>query len=86
MDGAVELVRGCRGAGLKLAIGDALADFDVDDLEPPLVALILGMLISNIIGLPRWMDTGFRVEYYIKTGIVLLGATLPFTLIVSRKQ
>jgi len=52
------------------------------NLEPPLVALLLGMLISNFIGLPRWMDTGFRVEYYIKTGIVLLGATLPFTLIV----
>ena len=52
------------------------------NLEPPLVALVLGMLISNLIGLPRWMDTGFRVEYYIKTGIVLLGATLPFTLIV----
>jgi uncharacterized membrane protein YadS len=51
------------------------------NLEPPLVALILGMLISNLIGLPKWMDTGFRVEFYIKTGIVLLGATLPFTLI-----
>jgi len=52
------------------------------NLEPPLLALLLGMLISNFIGLPKWMDTGFRVEYYIKTGIVLLGATLPFTLIV----
>ena len=52
------------------------------NLEPPLVALLLGMIISNFIGLPKWMDTGFRVEYYIKTGIVLLGATLPFTLIV----
>ena len=52
------------------------------NLEPPLVALLLGMLISNLIGLPRWMDTGFRVEFYIKIGIVLLGATLPFTLIV----
>jgi len=52
------------------------------NLEPPLVALALGMIISNFIGLPKWMDTGFRVEYYIKTGIVLLGATLPFTLIV----
>jgi len=52
------------------------------NLEPPLVALLLGMLISNFIGLPRWMDTGFRVEYYIKVGIVLLGATLPFTLVL----
>jgi len=52
------------------------------NLEPPLVALVLGMVISNLVGLPKWMDTGFRVEYYIKTGIVLLGATLPFTLII----
>jgi uncharacterized integral membrane protein (TIGR00698 family) len=52
------------------------------NLEPPLVALVLGMLISNVVGLPRWLDAGFRVEFYVKVGIVLLGATLPFTLIV----
>jgi len=52
------------------------------NLEPPLVALVLGLLISNLLPLPAWMDAGFRVEYYIKTGIVLLGATLPFTLII----
>jgi uncharacterized integral membrane protein (TIGR00698 family) len=51
------------------------------NLEPPLVALLLGLAISNFVGLPRWMDAGFRVEFYIKTGIVLLGATLPFSLI-----
>jgi uncharacterized integral membrane protein (TIGR00698 family) len=52
------------------------------NLEPPLVALLLGLAISNLTRLPRWLDTGFRVEFYIKTGIVLLGATLPFTLLV----
>jgi hypothetical protein len=52
------------------------------NLEPPLVALLLGLLISNLIGLPRWMDAGFRVEFYVKVGIVLLGATLPFSLIL----
>ncbi|HEY1257979.1 MAG TPA: putative sulfate exporter family transporter [Stellaceae bacterium] len=52
------------------------------NVEAPLVALVLGLFISNIVGLPRWLDAGFRVEFYIKTGIVLLGATLPFTLIV----
>ncbi len=51
-------------------------------LEPPLVALLLGLIISNVIGLPRWLDAGFRVEFYVKTGIVLLGAQLPFTLIL----
>jgi uncharacterized membrane protein YadS len=52
------------------------------NLEPPLVALVVGMALSNLVGLPRWLDAGFRVEFYVKVGIVLLGATLPFTLII----
>jgi uncharacterized integral membrane protein (TIGR00698 family) len=52
------------------------------NLEPPLVALVAGLVISNLFGLPHWLDAGFRVEFYIKVGIVLLGATLPFTLII----
>lgn len=52
------------------------------NLEPPLVALAVGLVLSNLVGLPRWLDAGFRVEFYVKTGIVLLGATLPFTLII----
>src|SRR5229473_5672636 len=51
------------------------------NLEPPLVALGLGLLLSNTLGVPRWLDPGLRVEFYIKTGIVLLGAGLPLTLI-----
>src|SRR4029077_7335034 len=50
-------------------------------LEPPLVALGLGLLVSNALGVPRWLDPGLRVEFYIKTGIVWLGAGLPLTLI-----
>lgn len=49
--------------------------------EAPLVALIAGAAIGNLIGLPRSLDAGFRVEFYIKLGIVLMGATIPFTLI-----
>src|SRR5260370_18543602 len=52
------------------------------NLEPPLVALAVGLVLSNLVGLPKWLDAGFRVEFYIKVGIVLLGATLPFTLIL----
>ena len=51
------------------------------NLEPPLVALGLGLLLSNTLGVPRWLEPGMRVEFYIKTGIVLLGAGLPLTLI-----
>ncbi|MDE1982603.1 MAG: putative sulfate exporter family transporter [Betaproteobacteria bacterium] len=52
------------------------------NLEPPLVALALGLVIANLGKLPAWLESGLRVEFYIKTGIVLLGATLPFTLIL----
>ena len=52
------------------------------NLEPPLVALVLGLVISNVFGLPEWFLAGLRVEFYIKVGIVLLGATLPLTLLV----
>lgn len=53
------------------------------NLESPLVALIIGLLIGNFVQLPRWLDASLRTEYYIKTGIVLLGATLPLTLIIN---
>ena len=52
------------------------------NLEPPLIALFAGLVLSNVVGLPRWLDAGFRVEFYVKTGVVLLGATVPFSLIV----
>ena len=52
------------------------------NLEPPLVALVLGLAVANLTRLPSWLEAGFRVEFYIKTGIILLGATLPFSLIL----
>jgi uncharacterized integral membrane protein (TIGR00698 family) len=61
-----------------LGLWDQAAHYN---LEPPLVALGLGLLVSNTVGVPRWIDAGLRVEFYIKTGIVLLGASLPLTLI-----
>ncbi len=61
-----------------LGLWDQAAHYN---LEPPLVALALGLLISNTVGVPRWLEPGLRVEFYIKTGIVLLGAGLPLTLI-----
>ena len=50
-------------------------------LEPPLVGLVVGLLISNTVGLPQAAAAGLRVELFIKTGIVLLGTSLPLTLI-----
>jgi uncharacterized membrane protein YadS len=66
------------GALYFLGLWDQAAHYN---LEPPLVALGLGLLVSNTVGVPRWLEPGLRVEFYIKTGIVLLGASLPLTLI-----
>ncbi len=51
------------------------------DLGAPLLALVIGLVLGNIIKLPEWFQASLLTEYYIKTGIVLLGATLPLTLI-----
>ncbi|MBF0194712.1 MAG: putative sulfate exporter family transporter [Magnetococcales bacterium] len=53
------------------------------NLEPPLVALIVGLVLTNTIKLPEWIFAACRVEYYVKFGIVLLGATFPITLILT---
>jgi len=53
------------------------------DLGAPLLALVAGLVIGNVWRVPDWFKTALRTEYYIKTGIVLLGATLPLTLIFT---
>jgi uncharacterized integral membrane protein (TIGR00698 family) len=72
------LVYIAAGSIYFLGLWDQSAHYN---LEPPLVALGLGLLVSNTVGVPRWLEPGLRVEFYIKTGIVLLGAGLPMTLI-----
>ncbi|MFT4666083.1 MAG: putative membrane protein YadS [Polaribacter sp.] len=39
-------------------------------------AIIIGLLISNTIGTPRWVAPGLTTEFYIKTGLVILGAEI----------
>jgi uncharacterized integral membrane protein (TIGR00698 family) len=47
-------------------------------LEYVLFALGLGLLISHTVRLPDWLREAVRTEYYIKTGLVLLGAGILF--------
>lgn len=39
-------------------------------------ALIIGLLIANTIGTPKWLMPAVKTEFYIKTGLVLLGARI----------
>ena len=47
-------------------------------LEFALWALVLGLFISNVLGLPAWMKEAVRTEYYIKVGLVIMGTGILF--------
>jgi uncharacterized membrane protein YadS len=46
-------------------------------------AILFGLIISNTVGTPKWAAPAVQVEYYIKTGLVLLGAEILFGKILS---
>ncbi|WP_019851442.1 YeiH family protein [Desulfitobacterium sp. PCE1] len=53
------------------------------NIETPLLALLAGLLISNFLRIPYWLSTALQTQFYVKLGIVLMGASLPFTLIIQ---
>ena len=46
-------------------------------------AILFGLIISNTVGTPKWVLPAVQTEYYIKTGLVLLGAEILFGKILS---
>lgn len=49
------------------------------NLEYPLWALLVGILISNTVGVPRWLAAALGGEFLIKTGLVIFGAEVLFS-------
>jgi len=49
------------------------------NLEYPLWALLVGLVIGNTVGVPRWLAPALQGEYLIKTGLVLFGAEVLFS-------
>lgn len=47
-------------------------------LEWAFWALAVGLLISNTIGTPAWLRPAIRTEFYIKTGLVIMGFSVLF--------
>jgi len=52
-------------------------------LEYVLWCLLIGLFISNVLGVPEWLKTAARTEYYIKIGLVILGSGILFGEIVK---
>lgn len=48
-------------------------------LEYAFWALILGLVISNLLKVPAWLKPAIQTEFYIKSGLVLMGASVLFS-------
>lgn len=48
-------------------------------LEWAFWALLVGLLISNTVGVPNWLKPAIKTEFYIKTGLVIMGFSVLFS-------
>ena len=62
--------------GARLLAGNGL--FVNFGIEYVIFALLIGLLISNTVGTPEWLKPAVQTEFFIKTGLVILGAGLLF--------
>lgn len=56
--------------------------FSKYQLDNVIWALVIGLVISNTVGKPKWLSHTTRTELFIKTGLVLLGAEILFNRIM----
>jgi uncharacterized integral membrane protein (TIGR00698 family) len=52
-------------------------------LETVLFSMLIGLFISNVLRAPGWLKDGIQSEFYIKIGLVMLGATILFSEIMK---
>lgn len=52
-------------------------------IEYVVFALVSGLLIGNLTTLPTWLKEAARSEFFIKTGLVILGTSILFTDIIQ---
>lgn len=52
-------------------------------VEYVIFALLFGLVLNNVFTLPRWLKEAARSEFFIKTGLVILGSSVLFSDIVK---
>jgi len=52
-------------------------------IEYVVFALLIGLLLSNLFSLPAWIKEAARSEFFIKTGLIILGTSILFTDIIK---
>ncbi len=53
------------------------------NLEYPLWALAIGLVVGNLTGVPRWLRPALLGEFFIKTGLVVFGAEVLVTRLLA---
>ena len=71
---------GLAWAARAVACDSALSDRGVNYA---ITSLALGLFISNVLGVPEWLRTAMRTEYYIKAGLVILGSSVLFSRVLE---
>lgn len=46
-------------------------------------AILIGILVSNTVGVPTWLKPAIQTEFYIKVGLVIMGFSVLFSNIVN---
>ena len=69
-------IRAWRSCARFLAGNGLFVDWGI---EYVIFALGLGLLISNTVGTPEWLKPAVQTEFFVKTGLVILGASLIFS-------
>ena len=65
---------------ISLVVRLVSAEFTLNRyLEWAFWALIIGLLISNTVGVPKWLKPAIKTEFYIKTGLVIMGFSVLFS-------
>ncbi|MBE7170808.1 MAG: putative sulfate exporter family transporter [Williamsia sp.] len=67
-------------AALVIAGNKTIAYYGI---EYVVFALVFGLIIGNIFTLPVWLKEAARSEFFIKTGLVILGISILFTDIIQ---
>ncbi|MGN0377856.1 MAG: YeiH family protein [Suilimivivens sp.] len=52
-------------------------------LEWAFWAIVVGLLVSNTVGVPNWLKPAVQTEFYIKAGLVIMGFSVLFSNIVN---
>ena len=69
----------CAWVAYALAAQKTMSNY----VEYAFWALVVGLLICNTIGTPEWIKPGIQTEYYVKTGLVVMGAEVLFSNITN---